>query len=86
MAVNLFIKNAPDDVVRVLKARAARHHRSFEGELMAIVEAAAREEQAGTLSPAEVLARVRAAGTRSPSDAVRIVRRMREARLGARRR
>jgi antitoxin FitA len=86
MAVNLSIKNAPDDIVRALKVRAARHHRSLQGELMAIVESAAREEQAETLSPAEVLARVRAAGTRSPSDSVRIVRCLREARVGARRR
>ena len=29
------IKNAPDDVVQRLKARAARHHRSLQGELLA---------------------------------------------------
>ena len=38
MAVNLSIKNAPDDMVRRLKERAARHHRSLQGELLAILD------------------------------------------------
>jgi len=86
MPVNLSIKNAPDEVVKRLKARAARHHRSLQGELMAIVETAAREEEAGILTPAQILARVRAAGVRSPADSVRVIRRLREGRGGARRR
>jgi len=84
--VNLSIKNAPDAVVRRLKARAARNHRSLQGELMALVEAAAREEEAGVLTPAQVLARIRAAGVRSPADSVRVIRSLREGRGGARRR
>jgi len=86
MPVNLSIKNAPDAVVRRLKARAARNHRSLQGELMALVEAAAREEEAGVLTPAQVLARIRAAGVRSPADSVRVIRSLREGRSGARRR
>lgn len=86
MPLNLSIKNAPDEVVRRLKARAARHHRSLQGELMALVEAAAREEEAGLLTPAQVLERVRAAGLRSNADSARAVRSLREGRLGARRR
>lgn len=86
MPVNLSIKNAPDAVVRRLKARAARNHRSLQGELMALVEAAARDEEAGVLTPAQVLARVRAAGVRSPADSVRVIRSLREGRGGARRR
>ncbi|MBF0395069.1 MAG: Arc family DNA-binding protein, partial [Alphaproteobacteria bacterium] len=35
MPSNLSIKNAPDDVVRRLKERAAAHHRSLQGELLA---------------------------------------------------
>jgi antitoxin FitA len=42
MAVNLSIKNAPDDVVQRLRERAARNHRSLQGELMAIIEDAVR--------------------------------------------
>ena len=42
MPVNLSIKNAPDDVVQILRRRAQRNHRSLQRELLAIVEAAAR--------------------------------------------
>jgi plasmid stability protein len=44
MSVNLSIKNASDEVVAALKLRAKRNHRSLQGELMAIIEAAARED------------------------------------------
>ncbi len=67
MPVNLSIKNAPDRVVRRLKARAARHHRSLQGELMAIVESAARNEEAGLLTPRQALDLAREAGLRSAS-------------------
>lgn len=43
MSINLSIKNASDEVVAALKLRARRNHRSLQGELMAIIEAAARE-------------------------------------------
>ncbi len=43
MSINLSIKNAADEVVAALKLRAKRNHRSLQGELMAIIEAAARE-------------------------------------------
>jgi plasmid stability protein len=42
MPVNLSIKNAPDDVVERLRARAVRNRRSLQGELLAIVEEAVR--------------------------------------------
>jgi plasmid stability protein len=54
MPVSLSIKNVPDEIVRRLRERAEGHHRSLQGELMAILE-----EAAGTsrpLSPDEVLA------------------------------
>ncbi len=40
MPVNLSIKNAPDEVVQRLRERAARNHRSLQGEPMAIIEEA----------------------------------------------
>jgi plasmid stability protein len=46
MAVNLSIKDVPDDLAERLRQRAARNHRSLQGELMAIVEQAARGEDA----------------------------------------
>ena len=44
MAVNLSIKDVPDDVAERLRQRAARNHRSLQGELMAIVHKAAQTE------------------------------------------
>ena len=78
MPVNLSIKNAPEDIVQRLRARAERHHRSLQGELMAIIEAAAQEERPCT--PAIVLAEVRRMGVSTPSEAVAIVRADRDVR------
>jgi plasmid stability protein len=36
---NLSIKNVPDELVEKLRERAARHHRSIQGELMALLSA-----------------------------------------------
>jgi plasmid stability protein len=41
---NLSIKDVPESIAAALRQRAARHHRSLQGELMAIVERAAAEE------------------------------------------
>ena len=78
MPVNLSIKNAPDGVVQRLRERAERHHRSLQGELMAIIEAAVREGRPAT--PAEVLAEVRRRELRTPSEAASIVRADRDGR------
>lgn len=43
MSVSLSIKNAPQEVVDRLRARAARNHRSLQGELLSIISAAAAE-------------------------------------------
>jgi plasmid stability protein len=43
MAVNLSIKGVPDEIAERLRERAARNHRSLQGELMAIVSQAAAE-------------------------------------------
>lgn len=80
MPVNLSIKNAPDDVVVKLKARAARNHRSLQGELMAIVTAAAEEPNA-TLS--DVRDSVRGLKLSSRSESAEIVRQMRDERTRA---
>jgi plasmid stability protein len=37
---NLSIKNVPDQLLNRLRERAARHHRSIQGELMALLAAA----------------------------------------------
>jgi plasmid stability protein len=77
MAINLSIKNAPDHIVQRLRERAERHHRSLQGELMAIIEAAVREDRRAT--PDEILAEVRGLGLATPSEAADIVRADRDA-------
>lgn len=44
MPLNLSIKSAPDEIVQKLKLRAERNHRSLQGEMLAILEAAVKEE------------------------------------------
>jgi plasmid stability protein len=72
MPVNLSIKNAPDEIVKRLRERAARHHRSLQGELMAILEDAVATPR--RLTPDEVLTRVRELGISTPSEAAAMVR------------
>jgi antitoxin FitA len=76
--VNLSIKNAPDQVVQRLRQRAKRHHRSLQGELLAIIEAAVREDQPA--APADVLAEVRRLGLETPSEAAALIRADRDSR------
>jgi antitoxin FitA len=78
MLVNLSIKNAPDDVVQRLRQRAERNHRSLQGELLAIIEAAAEENCRST--PADILAEVRRLGLRTPREAAALIRVDRDAR------
>jgi plasmid stability protein len=70
--MNLSIKNVPDELVQHLRQRAARRHRSLQGELLAIIEQAVHSEQA--LTPAELLTEVRGLGLRTPAESAAIVR------------
>jgi plasmid stability protein len=79
MPVNLSIKNAPDDVVRRLRERAARNHRSLQGELMAIIEEAAKPSTTQPVTIDEYRARIRALGLASRDEAAAIVRADRDA-------
>jgi len=72
MPINLSIKNAPDEIVERLRERAAKHHRSLQGELLAIIEEAVR--QPTRLTPRDVLAEVRRLGLETPAEAAAIVR------------
>lgn len=58
MGVNLSIKDVPDDVAERLRQRAARNHRSLQGELMAIVEQAAAEPLAAVRMRGPAIARM----------------------------
>ena len=77
MPVNLSIKNVPDNLAERLRARAARNHRSLQGELMVILEEVLLES--GRLTVAETLERVRQLGLETEDEATRIVRRDRDA-------
>jgi hypothetical protein len=77
MPVTLSIKDAPDEVVRRLKERAKRNHRSLQGELLSIIEEAAGY---GSLSPAEALREIRRLGLHTPSEAAAMIRADRDAR------
>jgi plasmid stability protein len=78
MPVNLSIENAPDEIVRRLRERASRHHRSLQGELLAILEETVRNDD--RLSPDELLAEVRRLGLRTPSESAAMIRADRGAR------
>lgn len=94
MPVNLSIKNAPDDMVDRLKARAKRNHRSLQGEMMAILERAADEHPPIPLDPQtpeeveammahrraglEELAKLRATLPAAKTDSVTLIREMRD--------
>ena len=78
MPVNLSIKNAPDRIVQRLRDQAQRHHRSLQGELLAIIEAAVDGD--GPATPAEILAEVRKLGLSTPQEAADLVRADRDGR------
>ncbi|MCB8876445.1 FitA-like ribbon-helix-helix domain-containing protein [Acidisoma silvae] len=76
--MTLSIKNAPDDVVQRLRERAERHHRSLQGELLSIIEAAAQEPAATNV--AELRAEIRLLDLQTPSESVAILRADRDGR------
>ncbi len=84
---NLSIKDVPEEIAQALRARAARNHRSLQGELMAIIEAAAKEPaaQPAATSFAETARRFQrrfARTTPDPLGAAAIVREMRDTHYG----
>jgi plasmid stability protein len=79
MPVNLSIKNAPDDVVQRLRVRAAQHHRSLQGEVLAILEEAVKPARR-RLTVEDILAENRRRGLRTPSESAAIIRADRDSR------
>ena len=72
MPVTLTIEDVPEETVQRLRRRAARHHRSLQGELMAVMEGAVGPSRA--LTPDEVLSKVRQLGLSTPAGAAAMVR------------
>jgi antitoxin FitA len=77
MPVSLSIKDVPDHLAEALRKRAARNHRSVQGELMHILESAVhpRPFQGGAL-----WAELQALGLSTPEAAAEIVRKTRDGR------
>jgi plasmid stability protein len=73
VTVTLSVKNVPTELADRLRARAARNHRSLQGELLAILEATVAYPPASRID--EIYARVQASGVRTPSgESARMVR------------
>ena len=80
MPIDISIKRAPDDLVRLLKERARRNHRSMQREALAILEEALGKP--ARLTPLQLLAEVRKLNISTPDEAAEIVRKMRDERYG----
>jgi plasmid stability protein len=78
MPVNLSIKAVPDHIAQQLRRRASKHHRSLQGELLAILEESIQDEQ--IITPAELLAAVRVSGLRTPEESPKLIRKERDVR------
>jgi antitoxin FitA len=77
MPVDLSIKRVPEDLAERLRQRAARHHRSLQGELMAMLEEHVAGDEPLTLRQARKLAR--AAGLHTPAESAAMIRADRDA-------
>lgn len=84
---NLSIKDVSEPLAEKLRQRAERNHRSLQGELMAILERAADEDNAylpagsvtrGHVSVYQLMEKVAEYGVRSPSESAELVRAMRD--------
>lgn len=76
MAVTLSVKNVPEKLAERLRQRAARNHRSLQGELMAILEDAARPQ----ISIDELAEKIKALGLKTPAESAAMIRADRDAR------
>lgn len=77
MPVNLSIKNVPEELAQRLRERARRHHRSLQGELMAIIE---EEMIPRRVTIDQAYQRVQELGLKTGSETAGMVREDRNAR------
>jgi len=78
MAVSLSIKKVPDHIAEQLRSRAVKHHRSLQGELLAILEESVASEQ--ILTPSELLVAVRKSGLKTGEESAKLIRKERDVR------
>ena len=72
MPVNLSIKKVPDHIAERLRNRAIRHHRSLQGELLAVLEESVASDS--ILTPSELLANVRKSGPKTAKESMKLIR------------
>ena len=77
MSVNLSIKSVPRHLAEKLRKRAAKNHRSLQGELMAILEDSVAAEE--VLTPMQFLTEIGKHGLNTPEESVKFVREDRNA-------
>ena len=75
---SLSIKNVPEELVERLRVRAKGHHRSLQGEIMAILEEATLAPT--SLTVRELGERMRGLGLRTGDDSTTWIREDRDAR------
>ena len=90
MAVNLSVKNVPDELAELLRRRAATNNRSLQRELMSILETAvgrgtaaersATKTRRNSLTIEELIERSRKLFPQGTESSVEFIRRMRERR------
>lgn len=78
MSVNLSIKNVPEHLIQQLRRRAKKHHRSLQGELMAMIEQSLEAET--VMTPHEVLKTIQLSGLKTPGESMEMIRELRSAR------
>jgi len=77
MPVSLSIKNVPNDIAEKLRSRAAKRHRSLQGELLAILEESVVSERAVT--PLGFMKYLKTSKLKTPAESAEFVREDRDA-------
>jgi len=75
MGVSLSIKDVPDDIAQALRERAARNHRSVQGELIHILETAVRPRP---FQARALWQEIQALGVSTPADSTDLIRQTRD--------
>jgi plasmid stability protein len=76
MALSLSVKDVPEDLARALRERAARNHRSLQGELMHIIESAIGPKPFRARALQQRIAKL---GFTTPAESAAMIRKDRDA-------
>jgi len=77
MPTSISVKNVPDDILARLKDRAARNHRSLQGEILSLLEEAVRPKH---MSLKELKEKVEAMNLKTQDEATEMIRELRDGR------